>query len=602
MKRSLAAERDYRQESMSARKSVTERNTKKKRQADEAGLKFEIPDTSKQQAALAAASAALVHPEQRKDLMKKAGITLPTMLKYEQRLTNPAVLCASPADLMNPVGRPRKYSVEDDAKFVEWVEDKEVPLSQKTMKGMIAKYTQLMEGHMLLPNRDGSNPTAIRQHIYAIINEKGWKMVKPVTIDVRRCGILKELKEWFQNPSIRKVLTNVPPSLLFNADETDISRKCGGFQKVCVPQKKQKAAVVGKDLNQNHMSLFLIVSAAGQVVKPYTLIHQAAREFSTVEQEAMTFYKNKSGYMDTATFFKIINEVFIPYVENVRQTKNLLGKRAVLVVDGHVSRFHVPTAMALMKANIDLVVLPPHTSHVTQPLDLGLNHFIKDRFRELMMTVKPVIPWKIEDLLPKKPGRPKKRGLAGIEDEEMSELRKEALIRGIQEDPEKTIGRVGRAAYERAKIVSAAIEAIDASLTTFKVKNAWTMSFLYPLQSGPHYTQEQEDTLLRQVAKEDSHFFEESDEEMTEKETDGMPRKKKRGKRKTKHMTGVITSEEGFAKLQELVKTGKESYESSTSEVTANTPQGNVSLMVETDESEKELCDSCVCFAVTRKH
>jgi hypothetical protein len=43
--------------------------------------------------------------------------------------------------------------------------------------------------------------------------------------------------------------------------------------------------------------------------------------------------------------------------------------------------------------DIDLVILPAHTSHVAQPLDLGLNHFFKLYFGQEWPKAKPVVPF-----------------------------------------------------------------------------------------------------------------------------------------------------------------------------------------------------------------
>ena len=56
-------------------------------------------------------------------------------------------------------------------------------------------------------------------------------------------------------------------------------------------------------------------------------------------------------------------------------------KRAILVVDGHISCYTLRTAELLMEHHIDLVILPSHTNHVTQPLDIGLNRWIKQVYQ-----------------------------------------------------------------------------------------------------------------------------------------------------------------------------------------------------------------------------
>lgn len=49
-------------------------------------------------------------------------------------------------------------------------------------------------------------------------------------------------------------------------------------------------------------------------------------------------YRTAKGYMDQLTFTDVMLDVFIPYVNDVRRTVSD-NKHAVLIVDGHISRY-----------------------------------------------------------------------------------------------------------------------------------------------------------------------------------------------------------------------------------------------------------------------
>ena len=57
-----------------------------------------------------------------------------------------------------------------------------------------------------------------------------------------------------------------------------------------------------------------------------------------------------------------------------------VDQRAVLIVDGHKSRYDPRTLRALQENDIFLIILPAHSSRLTQPLDLRLNGIIKSQF------------------------------------------------------------------------------------------------------------------------------------------------------------------------------------------------------------------------------
>jgi len=159
------------------------------------------------------------------------------------------------------------------------------------------------------------NVNGVRQHIYTIIREKHWKMVKPSTIELKRCCILKRLQEWFKNPEIRYLLMHCDPRLLFNGDETEICRKLRKLMKVLIYQEEDKASVPGKDLTQKHISLFLAISAAGFTVTPYTVILCGAKNFLPDKYMPFKCYKTENGYMETNTFYDIMHDVFAKYVK-----------------------------------------------------------------------------------------------------------------------------------------------------------------------------------------------------------------------------------------------------------------------------------------------
>jgi len=123
-------------------------------------------------------------------------------------------------------------------------------------------------------------------------------------------------------------------------------------------------------------------------------------------------------------FYRTMRDVFVKHVEDVRRINGLEGRRAVLVVDGHVSRFTLRTVDLLIQHKIDMVVLPSHSSHVTQPLDIGLNRWIKQVYQNLVNRIKPIIPAP-KQMLPGKPQKPEHLLKPNVSDDEYEELMRE---------------------------------------------------------------------------------------------------------------------------------------------------------------------------------
>ena len=87
---------------------------------------------------------------------------------------------------------------------------------------------------------------------------------------------------------------------------------------------------------------------------------------------------NHSGYMRGMIFNKWLNEVLVPYVNEKRATPD---QHALLICDAHVSRINEEALQTLKRNNIDMIILPAHSTSKYQPLDVGIYSSYKDNFR-----------------------------------------------------------------------------------------------------------------------------------------------------------------------------------------------------------------------------
>lgn len=268
-------------------------------------------------------------------------------------------------------GRPTHYSTRGDALFWQWLTAPERKIKEKTMDNMIEEYERIT-----------GTEDVTRQHISFLLHQNQWRMVTPKSLDVKRCVPYKTYESWFKDPELNRVLRNVDPRLLFNADETDLNRKRCGPRWVAAPVGTQPT-VFTKDHSGSHVTLFLIVSASCVPVFPFAVVHGSPKKFYDDSlSEYVRCYPTKKGYMTKFTFEKIITELFIDYVQHRRLALGLpANEPAALIVDGHNSRYNSRLLRILAENCIDLIILPAHTSHKLQPLDLTLNKLIKEHYR-----------------------------------------------------------------------------------------------------------------------------------------------------------------------------------------------------------------------------
>ena len=341
-------------------------------------------DLEKQACALAAVKAAGTYDVFQKYITSPTKISRRSFQRAQALLKEKADYPCTYAELLRPNGRPRKYLRSVDDAFMTWLEDITTPTIDKTMFNMVKKYTDLWSGMADASERpDCVDPKPIRRHIWELLKNHGYVLRRPKIIDAKRCITYETLDAWYKNPDVAKALTNMPGAFVFNADETEINRK-GGCPGMVVAKKKEQPCIVMADRSGSHASLFIIISAAGELINPTCLLHGKPDHFDIDPKNApqIACYRTENGYMDRATFKKIMKEVFIRHVNIKRELFNCPTQRAVLIVDGHSSRYDDETFQMLRDENIDLLIIPAHSSHLTQPLDLGLNKHLKAFFNK----------------------------------------------------------------------------------------------------------------------------------------------------------------------------------------------------------------------------
>lgn len=184
----------------------------------------------------------------------------------------------------------------------------------------------------------------------------------------------------------------------------------------------------------------------------------------------------------------------------------------------------------LLRANdIDLLALPAHTSHVAQPLDLGLNHFIKLFFRQEWPNSLPELPF-----VQPEPGRPAKRRRKNTESCIVSQFREETV--------EEVQARVSKVAYRRAKVVMALVSALEKACSRKNIQSAFKQAHLVQLKEEPPYTREKEEELIREAKKLGIPLPVETD-------------------RKKELITGFLTSDSSIKKIKELLQPERRSHQ-----------------------------------------
>ena len=396
-------------------------------------------------------------------------------------------------------GRPKTYTSEVDAAFVDWLHDINTAVLCKLMGRMIAKYRQLHRSFLGYEVSVKLSREGVRRRINSLLRENHMVMRLPKVVEAKRNVRFETVNLWFNDLYVIKALSSVHPMFLYNADETQINRKGGAPGKVATEEGTQLTLPV-EDRTGSHVTLFPVISAEGEVMTPYVVLHGGPHAYIHCEDRLpqIKLVETGNGYMDKKAFRLIMKEYFIPGVQKKREwldsvcyslTMKLLSgegtkhdysllqkyskisKHAVLVVDGHKSRYDAEALRLLGEADIDLVVMPAHTSHFLQPLDLRLNGIVKQFFgveytEELSDTLVATIPQ----------SKRKRKGTAEPDEED-----------------------IAHAEYERLHVLNAIRNAVPRALTPDNIESAWRTSHLCPFVQDPPYSKEKEESFRREI-------------------------------------------------------------------------------------------------------
>ena len=159
---------------------------------------------------------------------------------------------------------------------------------------------------------------------------------------------------------------------IFNTDESGINM--GLRQGKVVVSRGSKQAHSQSKGSRDHITVTCAISAAGTALPPMIIFEKSFPSSAYVTQGPINalYAKSPNGYMDEELFYSWFSKLFVP------QT-NHLWKR-ILIIDGHGSHMSLKLIDSAIENNVILYCLPPHTTHLLQPLDISVYKPLKNHF------------------------------------------------------------------------------------------------------------------------------------------------------------------------------------------------------------------------------
>ena len=181
----------------------------------------------------------------------------------------------------------------------------------------------------------------------------------------------QNIEHWFKLYADLCNRFDIPEDDRYNMDEKGFAMGLlNSFRVIC--SRREKNASLRQPGNRHWVSLIECVSSKGFVLSPW-VIFKGKQQQTSWQQEFL-----KAGMRGTTVVSDngwTNNEIGLLWLQRVFEPETRLRKtntHRLLIVDGHDSHVTVEAIQFCVSHDIVLVCLPPHATHLLQPLDVGV--------------------------------------------------------------------------------------------------------------------------------------------------------------------------------------------------------------------------------------
>ena len=162
---------------------------------------------------------------------------------------------------------------------------------------------------------------------------------------------------------------SIPSSRIFNLDESGIPLQHRPGKRIAL--KGQKHVNVTTSGNKANITVLACVSASGFVMPPMVIFSRKnlIPELTRGEVEGTIYGLSASGWIESELFSDWFRNHFLEYAPKSRPL--------LLLLDGHSSHYCPDFIRQACDSGVIVFCLPPHSTHVSQPLDASCFHALK---------------------------------------------------------------------------------------------------------------------------------------------------------------------------------------------------------------------------------
>ncbi|KAJ3619046.1 hypothetical protein MTP99_005835 [Tenebrio molitor] len=280
-------------------------------------------------------------------------------------------------------GRPTCISREDERKLAEGLKTMEqwgFGLSRAEVLGLVGEFVTSNKIKTPFKNNipgDEWFSSFKQRHNLSI------KKPQPVEYSRKKMTDPFVINEYFNilARTIAELNINDKPEQVWNLDETSVSHDPKKTKVVGAKGKPSSRTTSGP--GRENTTVLSAVSASATKAPPLIVFKGKNVWDSWVADDDKSFpgtayAASPNGWMESDIFFNYFKKTLIPALGPVRPI--------LLVYDGHGTHINIALVELARANDITILKLPPHTSHLLQPLDLSVFKSVKDIWDQKLVT------------------------------------------------------------------------------------------------------------------------------------------------------------------------------------------------------------------------
>lgn len=211
------------------------------------------------------------------------------------------------------------------------------------------------------------------------------KFVPPIDKDRVLAQDPRFLAHWFQLYQELCLEHSIKTENQYNMDEKGFMAGVTGKVKVMI-SKYEKKEHTSQPGSREWVTLIECISQSGQALPPYMIFK--AKHFQNTWFKALNGQKgyisvSDNGWTSNEIGLKWLTDCFHP--NTVNEGTQERGEYRLLCLDGHASHISSRVLEFALKERIILLCLPPHSTHILQPLDIGVFCPLAVNYRNTVM-------------------------------------------------------------------------------------------------------------------------------------------------------------------------------------------------------------------------